>query len=64
MAEHIIDLSSDTVTQPTAEMREAMYRAEVGDEQKGTDPTVNLLLEKVMTLLGKEAAVFVPSGTM
>ena len=60
----MIDLSSDTVTVPTAGMRKAMYEAEVGDEQKGTAPTVNKLLEKVEALLGKEAAIFVPSGTM
>ena len=45
-------------------MREAMARAEVGDEQIGDDPTVNLLCERVADLLGKEAAVFMPSGTM
>ena len=59
-----IDLYSDTVTKPTAEMRRFMCEAEVGDEQKGEDPTVNLLQEMVADLLGKEAAVFLPSGTM
>jgi threonine aldolase len=59
-----VDLSSDTVTLPTEEMRKAMYEAEVGDEQKGEDPTVNRLLALVTELLGKEAALFVPSGTM
>ena len=59
-----IDLYSDTVTRPTAEMRRFMCEAEVGDEQKGEDPTVNLLQEMVAELLGKEAAVFLPSGTM
>jgi threonine aldolase len=59
-----VDLSSDTVTRPTADMRRFMCEAEVGDEQKLEDPTVNLLCEMVAELLGKEAAVFLPSGTM
>jgi threonine aldolase len=59
-----VDLSSDTVTRPTAEMRRFMCEADVGDEQKHEDPTVNLLQEMVADLLGKEAAVFLPSGTM
>src|ERR1700754_66384 len=59
-----INLLSDTQTRPTPAMREAMARAEVGDEQIGDDPTVNLLCERVANLLGKEAAVFMPSGTM
>jgi threonine aldolase len=59
-----VDLYSDTVTRPTAEMRRFMCDAEVGDEQKHEDPTVNLLQEMVADLLGKEAAVFLPSGTM
>ena len=59
-----IDLYSDTVTRPTAEMRRFMCEAEVGDEQKHEDPTVNLLQEMVAELLGKEAALFLPSGTM
>ncbi|MCL2117620.1 MAG: threonine aldolase family protein [Planctomycetaceae bacterium] len=59
-----IDLRSDTVTQPTDEMREAMYRAELGDDVLGDDPTVRKLEQKVADLLGKEAAIFVPSGTM
>ena len=59
-----INLLSDTQTRPTPAMREAMARAEVGDEQIGDDPTVNLLCERVADLLGKEAAVFLPSGTM
>ena len=59
-----IDLYSDTVTRPTAEMRRFMCEAEVGDEQKHEDPTVNLLQEMVADLLGKDAAVFLPSGTM
>src|SRR5580700_9374836 len=59
-----INLLSDTQTRPTPAMREAMARAEVGDEQIGDDPTVNLLCDRVAELLGKEAAVFLPSGTM
>jgi threonine aldolase len=59
-----VNLLSDTQTRPTQAMREAMARAEVGDEQSGDDPTVNLLCERVAELLGKEAAVFMPSGTM
>jgi threonine aldolase len=59
-----INLLSDTQTRPTPAMREAMARAEVGDEQIGDDPTTNLLCERVAELLGKEAAVFMPSGTM
>src|SRR5438067_11528882 len=59
-----VDLYSDTVTRPTPDMRRFMCEAEVGDEQKMEDPTVNLLCEMVAELLGKEAAVFLPSGTM
>jgi len=59
-----INLLSDTQTRPTPAMREAMARAEVGDEQIGDDPTVNELCARVADLLGKEAAVFMPSGTM
>jgi threonine aldolase len=59
-----INLLSDTQTRPTPAMREAMARAEVGDEQIGDDPTVNLLCERTAALLGNEAAVFMPSGTM
>jgi threonine aldolase len=59
-----VDLYSDTVSKPTAAMRRFMCEAEVGDEQKGEDPTVNLLQEMVAELLGKESAVFLPSGTM
>jgi len=59
-----VDFFSDTVTRPTAEMRRFMCDAEVGDEQKLEDPTVNLVCEMVAELLGKEAAVFLPSGTM
>src|SRR2546430_717513 len=64
MAKIDVDLYSDTVTRPTAEMRRFMCEAEVGDEQKHEDPTVNLLQEMVADLLGKEEAVFLPSGTM
>ncbi len=59
-----VDLYSDTVTRPTAAMRRFMCDAPVGDEQKGEDPTVNELQTMVAELLGKEAAVFLPSGTM
>src|SRR5512146_2370528 len=59
-----IDLRSDTVTKPTPAMREAMARAEVGDDVYGEDPTVNRLQERVAAVLGKEAGLFVPSGTM
>ena len=59
-----VDLRSDTVTQPTAAMREAMARAEVGDDGSGEDPTVNALEARYATLVGKEAALFVPSGVM
>jgi len=62
--EKYIDLRSDTVTKPTAEMRKAMFEAEVGDDVYGEDPTVNALQEKVADLLGKEMALFVASGTM
>jgi threonine aldolase len=60
----VVDLQSDTVTKPTREMRRFMCDAEVGDEQKFEDPTVNMLQEMVADLLGKEAALFLPSGTM
>jgi threonine aldolase len=60
----IIDLRSDTVTLPTPEMREAMANAEVGDDVYGEDATINALQEKAASLLGKEAGLFVPSGTM
>ena len=60
----IIDLRSDTVTQPTAGMKEAMFSAVVGDDVFGEDPTVKALEKKCADLLGMEAAVFCPSGTM
>jgi threonine aldolase len=59
-----IDLFSDTQTLPTSDMVAAMFAAEVGDEQRGTDPTVRRLEARVAELLGHEAAVFLPSGTM
>lgn len=59
-----IDLRSDTVTLPGAGMRRAMAEAEVGDDQYGEDPSVNRLQDEVATLLGTEAALFMPSGTM
>jgi threonine aldolase len=62
--QRLIDLYSDTMTRPTQAMREFMCRAPVGDEQRGEDPTVNRLQETVAELLGKDAAVFVPSATM
>ncbi len=60
----MIDLRSDTVTRPTPAMREAMLRAEVGDDVIDIDPTVQALQERTAELLGKEAAIFMPSGTM
>jgi threonine aldolase len=59
-----VDLRSDTVTLPSEGMRQVMAAAPVGDDQYGEDPSVNLLQEKIADLLGKEAALFVPSGTM
>jgi threonine aldolase len=64
MATPVIDLRSDTVTKPTPGMCAAMAAAEVGDDVYSEDPTVNLLEERVAAMMGKEAAVFVPSGTM
>jgi threonine aldolase len=64
MSMEYIDLRSDTVTRPTPAMREAMSRADVGDDVFGEDPTVNRLQDRVAELLGKEAGLFVPSGTM
>lgn len=60
----MIDLRSDTVTKPTAAMRRAMMEAEVGDDVYGEDPTVNRLEQRAAELTGKEAALFVPTGTM
>ena len=59
-----VDLYSDTLTKPTEAMLRFMVGAELGDEQKGEDPTVNLLQEMAAELLGKETAVYLPSGTM
>jgi threonine aldolase len=59
-----VDLRSDTVTQPTPAMREAMMRAPLGDDVFGDDPSVNALQERIAALLGKETALFVPTGTM
>ncbi len=60
----IIDLCSDTVTRPAPEMRAAMAAAEVGDDVYGEDPTVNLLERYAADVFGREAALFVPTGTM
>ena len=60
----IIDLRSDTVTRPTPKMRAAMAAAEVGDDVYGEDPTVNLLEKRAAEIFGREAALFVPTGTM
>src|SRR5258708_38226890 len=59
-----IDLRSDTVTRPSPGMRRAMAEAPVGDDQYGEDPSVNRLQQRIAELLGKEAGLFVPSGTM
>ncbi|MCW2982346.1 MAG: Threonine aldolase [Solirubrobacterales bacterium] len=64
MPDSVINLYSDTQTRPDEAMRQAMASAEVGDEQRGLDPTVITLCEEVAELLGKEAAVFLPSGSM
>jgi threonine aldolase len=64
MPDSVINLYSDTQTRPSLEMRQAMANAEVGDEQRGLDPTVLALQDEVAELLGKEAAVFLPSGSM
>ena len=61
---HVIDLRSDTVTLPTPEMREAIARAELGDDVYGEDPTVNRLEAMAADATGKEAALLVASGTM
>jgi threonine aldolase len=64
VADALIDLRSDTVTRPTPAMRRVMAAAEVGDDVYGEDPSVNALEERVAGLMGHEAALFVPSGTM
>lgn len=61
---YIVDLRSDTITKPTKAMKHAMVNSALGDDVYGEDPTVNALESKVATLLGKQAAIFVPSGTM
>ncbi len=61
---HMLDLRSDTVTLPSPAMREAIAAASVGDDQFGEDPTINLLQEQVAALLGKDAALWLPTGTM
>lgn len=62
--EEVIDLRSDTITRPSAEMRAAIAAAPVGDDQFGEDPTINLLQERIAALLQKEAALWLPTGTM
>jgi threonine aldolase len=64
MSSPCLDFRSDTVTRPTAAMRAVMAQAEVGDDVFGDDPTVNRLQEQIAAMMGKEAALFVPSGTM
>jgi threonine aldolase len=64
MIKTIIDLRSDTVTKPSKEMRKAMFEAEVGDDVYKEDPTVNELEKYAAELLGKESALYVPSGVM
>jgi len=61
---NVIDLRSDTVTRPSPEMREAIAAAPVGDDQFGEDPTINHLQDRIASLLGKEAALWLPTGTM
>ena len=60
----VIDLRSDTVTKPSPEMRQAMFEAEVGDDVYAEDPTINRLEQRAAEIFGREAALFVPSGTM
>ena len=64
MPPRMLDFRSDTVTKPTPGMRAAMANAEVADDVYGEDPTINALQDRIADLLGKEAAVYVPSGTM
>lgn len=61
---HVVDLRSDTISRPTKEMKDAMVNAEIGDDVYGEDPTVVKLEDNTAKLLGKQAALFVPSGTM
>src|SRR5437868_14382417 len=60
----VVDLRSDTVTKPTPEMRRAMAEAEVGDDVYGEDPTINRLEQRAAEIFAREAAIFVPSGSM
>src|ERR1700687_4583380 len=60
----VIELRSDTFTKPSPEMRRAMFEAEVGDDVYGEDPTINRLEKRAAEIFGREAALFVPSGTM
>ncbi len=62
--DHPIELRSDTLTRPTSGMRQAMAEAEVGDDVYGEDPTINALQARVAELLGQEAGLFVPTGSM
>ncbi|MBP8183231.1 MAG: low-specificity L-threonine aldolase, partial [Rhodoferax sp.] len=62
MTKNIVDLRSDTVTQPTSAMREAMMAAPLGDDVFGDDASVNALQDKIAAMLGFEAALFMPSG--
>lgn len=64
MSDKILDFRSDTVTRPTPAMRQAMAQAAVGDDVFDEDPTVHALQERIASMLGKEAAVYVPSGSM
>src|SRR5579872_7315939 len=64
MTEPVIDLRSDTVTKPSAAMRKAMHDAEVGDDVYREDPTVNRLQDRAAEIFGREAGLFVPTGTM
>ena len=64
MADTVIDLRSDTLTKPSAAMRRAMAEAEVGDDVFLEDPTINRLQERAARIFGREASLFVPSGTM
>src|SRR5574342_515111 len=62
--DQVVDLRSDTVTKPTLEMRRAMAEAEVGDDVYGEDPTVNKLQQRAAEIFGREAGLFVPTGSM
>jgi threonine aldolase len=64
MPSRVVDLRSDTVTRPSPAMRRAMADAEVGDDWYGDDPTVNRLQDRAAEVTGKEAALYVPTGTM